>query len=65
MSKINQQEVEDEIVGIATDDEGLDTAVVSFFDVNYVRTAERNEYGEFALERATDRRIAKQTFLKR
>lgn len=64
MAKINEQQVPDEVVRIATEEEGVDTAVVSFFDVNYVRSSEGGA-GQPNLERASERRQQTHPFLRR
>ena len=66
MGKINDQAVSDTLVELAMDEEeGVDTAVVSFFDVGYVRAEERNAFGDSALERSERRRTDARLFLKR
>lgn len=63
--KLNDQPVKPEVVELASDEEGLDTAVVSFFDVDYVRTDERNVFSSGALDRSEQRRQQSPPFLKR
>jgi hypothetical protein len=67
MGKINDQDVSDTLVELALEEEeeGVDTAVVAFFDVGFVRTEERNAFGEGALKRSVDRRRVDPPFLKR
>ena len=51
--------VEPAVVHLASDDEAVDTAVVSFFDVDYVRSGEEKQvYGEKARERLINRQSA-------
>ena len=54
---LNGQPVDANLVELAKDDEAVNTAVVSFFDVDYVRKAEdENEQSERARSRSIVRR---------
>lgn len=53
---VNDQRVEPAVKRLASEDEEVDTAVVSFFDVDYVRSGEDKQvYGERARERLLNR----------
>lgn len=64
---VNDQRVAPEVVKLASDDDAIDTAVVSFFDVDYVRTGEQKPvYGERARERVQSRApAAKMNFIRK
>ena len=66
MARVNHQPVDSEVIQLASTEEGVDPAVVSFFDVAYVRSEEDHSgYMSLAKERFEDRRKPRKVFLKR
>jgi len=57
--KIRGTEIDADVVAIATDDDGLDTAVVGFFDANFPRNAP--ESGDRLGDRARSRHVERAT----
>ena len=65
-ARVNEQPVNVDVIQLATTEQGVDTAVVSFFDVTYVRSEEdHNGFMPRAKERFDERRKPKKLFLKR
>ncbi len=63
---INEQPVAEEIVRLASEEEGVDTAVVSFFDVDYVRSDDDyNAHSERARDRLDKRLKVKRGFIRK
>ncbi len=55
---VNGQPVESSVIDLASTDQDIDTAVVSFFDVDYIRRHDDdNDQSERARERSDERRF--------